>query len=192
MIIEKVDGTWNRVIVAGVNPTHFLVSHLIEGLVVMLIQSVPSILFVVFFLTEGLTWSAMLLMVLFLLLDGIAGILFGLLVSLVVKTVGASIYANMGFINPTMFISGELKLQIGFTEIVNFQLSGVIWPIQGMSKVMQVIGYSFPFASPVIALRSIVFKNSSVLDFDVQAGLAILSLWIIVPLGISFWLTWRK
>lgn len=57
---------------------------------------------------------------------------------------------------------------------------------------MQIISSFFPFAFPTVALRNIVSKNSTVADFDVTMALVVLSLWIAVPLGMSFWIVNKK
>lgn len=107
MIVERVDGTWSRVIVAGVKPRHFLLSHIIEGLAVMLIQCISTFTFVIFFLAEEVTRNGTLLILLITLLNGIAGVMFGQIVSVVTPTVGASLYVNLFFVFPAVFLSGE-------------------------------------------------------------------------------------
>jgi hypothetical protein len=46
---------------------------------------------------------------LLLIFDGMAGLLFGLLLSIVSKTVIASLFIGQLFVYPTAFISGELR-----------------------------------------------------------------------------------
>lgn len=74
----------------------------------------------------------------------------------------------------------------------NFLMLGIIWPLQGMPKFMQIIGCCFPFAFPSIAMRNVVFKDSAFADFDVQMALIVLLVWIIVPLELSLWMVKKK
>lgn len=107
MISERVDGIWNRAIVAGVKPTQFLISHLIEGLVVMFVQSIETAIFVLVFLTPSLTLNAAVLICLIILLEGIAGVMFGIVLSIACDTVSNSMYSGMFFMNPATFTGGE-------------------------------------------------------------------------------------
>lgn len=107
MISERSDGTWNRVLAAGVKPTHFLVSHLIEGLVIIIFQFFDWITYVVFFLSTQQTLNSICLLALLLLMTGIAGLCLGLLSSVIMQTVMESLIVTLHFLHPLSFISGN-------------------------------------------------------------------------------------
>lgn len=110
IIAQKLDGTWNRTIAAGAKPHHFLISHLMEGSIVMAFQLLEYAVYTLFFLTPNLTWNSAILMTLLLLFIGFAGLAFGLLSSIVTSTVLASIIFTQVFVYPASFISGEISV----------------------------------------------------------------------------------
>jgi ABC-type multidrug transport system permease subunit len=107
MIDERKSGVWSRAIVAGVKPSQFLVSHLIEGFVIMLVQFIELSVYILCFLLPPLTWKATGLLLLIFLVTGIAGIVFGVLVSLLAHDVSVSMHINQSFTKITIFICGE-------------------------------------------------------------------------------------
>lgn len=107
IISERADGTWNRVMAAGVRPNHFIISHLIEGSIITALQFFEWAIYAIFFLPPSITLNASLLTALLLLLTGISGLCFGLFVSVAAKTVMSSLVVSQNFIYPTSFISGN-------------------------------------------------------------------------------------
>ena len=92
---------------AGVHPNHFLLSHLIEGSLIMLVQFAEYVIYSLFFLSTELTMSSRMLLALLLIFAGTTGVTFGLFISIVTKTVMSSLIVSQSFIYPTSFISGE-------------------------------------------------------------------------------------
>lgn len=107
IISERVDGTWNRAIVAGVEPNHFIISHLIEGAIICFIQFTIFVAYILFMLAPQVTWNTAIVASAILLFVGNAGVAFGLLVSIVTDTVTASFMVSQIFCYPAAFISGE-------------------------------------------------------------------------------------
>ena len=167
MIDERSSGVWNRVIVAGVKPHQFLISHLIEGFVVVLIQLIFISIFVCVFLSDVKTTNSIILITLTLFLVGLFGIAFGIFASVVCKTVDASLYFNQFFNFPAVFISGML------------------WPMEAQPKFLQFIGYLSPFSYPGVAMRSIGFKNATIENFNVQMSFLVLIIWISIIFSLS-------
>ena len=108
MIDERATGVWSRAIVAGVRPSQFLISHLIEGVAVMVIQFVEISAYILLFLFPALTWKATLLMLLILFKVGISGIVFGIFVSVIMDNIAASIHINQSFMKLGFFVCGSL------------------------------------------------------------------------------------
>lgn len=105
---ERISGIWNRCLVAGVTSTHFLISHLIEGLLMLLLQLIFNAIYSIYFLSPLLSLSAALLICMLLLFIGLVGLLFGLLSSIVMKTqLGSYMMAEFAIFQ-ILYISGEL------------------------------------------------------------------------------------
>lgn len=109
IISERADGTWNRVIAAGVKPNQFLISHFLEGLVIMLVQFVEYFCYINFLLSTQLSLNATLIISSLVFLTGICGLIFGLFVSIVNTTVMGSFVVAQFFVYPTIFMSGEFN-----------------------------------------------------------------------------------
>lgn len=109
IITEKLDGTWNRTLVAGAKPYHFVLSHLIEGSIIMFIQFLEYVCYLLIFLSTNLTWNSGIILSIILLLIGMSGLVFGLLLSIVTHSVMASLMISQIFVYPVSFISGEFS-----------------------------------------------------------------------------------
>lgn len=109
MIDERATGVWNRAIVAGVKPSQFLISHLIEGIAVMIIQFVELSVYVLFFLFPSLTWKATVLSLFILFEMGVAGVVFGIFVSVISDDIAASMHINQSFMKIGFFTCGLLQ-----------------------------------------------------------------------------------
>lgn len=107
MISQRVDGTWNRAIVAGAKPYHFLISHLIEGTAIVFIQFLEYAIYTLVFLSTNLSWNSAILMCSLLFLSGMAGLVFGLFLSVTSSSVMASLMLSQIFVYPVSFLSGE-------------------------------------------------------------------------------------
>jgi ABC-type branched-subunit amino acid transport system permease subunit len=90
-----------------VRPWQFLVSHLIEGALLASVNFVIYAIFVLFFLMPDMSMNASFLLLLIVFLAGLAGTVFGVLVSVICDSVSASQYVNQAFINPATFICGK-------------------------------------------------------------------------------------
>lgn len=107
IIEERTDGTWNRNIAAGVKPHHFVLCHLVEGSMVLLIQLMEYAAYTVFFLSPNLSLNAGIIMLSLLVATGFTGLMFGLWLSIIAKTALESILVTQLFVYPTVFVSGK-------------------------------------------------------------------------------------
>lgn len=82
---ERGSGTWNRCIVAGARPIHFLMSHLLEGLLVMVIHVTEYSIYALVFLQPSLNFESAVTLCFLMLCAVLTGILFGLLCSVSMK-----------------------------------------------------------------------------------------------------------
>lgn len=162
MIEERVGGIWARTLVAGGSPLHFLLSHMLEGLLILLIQFIEFAIYTVFVFSSSLSAKAALLLSALLLLSGLTGLFFGLLLSVIMNTTLGSLTIGQFFVYPSAFISGAM------------------WPLQGMPKILQLIGCILPFGLPVSAFRAIYFKNATICDPTVYMAFVVLAFWVFV------------
>lgn len=112
VISERADGTWYRFIAAGVKPNQFIISHFLEGFIVMIIQFGEYFCYINFMLSPQLSLISTILISLLVFLTGICGLVFGLLMSIVNETVMGSFVVAQFFIYPAIFISGKFTFQI--------------------------------------------------------------------------------
>jgi hypothetical protein len=87
MIEERSCGVWDRMIVSGIDPRLFLVSHVIQGFIVMISQFLQFGVFCVVIIAPDVSLSAQALMLLVLLSVGISGVVIGSFASLFFRTV---------------------------------------------------------------------------------------------------------
>jgi hypothetical protein len=108
MITERVDGIWNRIIVAGVEEQQVLISHLITGLFVNSVHLIEASVFVFIFLAPNLSTNAAILVQLILFLNGTAGVVFGVVVSIACNSFASALNFNLFFMNLGSFACGKL------------------------------------------------------------------------------------
>lgn len=167
MIEERVGGIWARTLVAGGSPIHFLLSHMAEGLFILLIQFIEFAFYVIFVFSSSLSANAAILMLALLLLTGLTGLFVGLLVSVIMNTTLGALTIGQFFVYPSAFISGAM------------------WPLEGMPKFLQIIGCILPFGLPVSAFRAIYFKNSTICDPTVYLAFMVLTFWVFALIFLS-------
>jgi ABC-type multidrug transport system permease subunit len=120
MIDERASGVWHRALAAGVKPRHFMLSHLIEGVLLVIINFIIYSTFALVFLLPKLSLQASSLMLLILALNAIAGTIFGLFVSVIFDSVSASQYVNQALVVPMTCICGSLSLNFKAKVAANF------------------------------------------------------------------------
>lgn len=177
---------------AGASPVHFLLSHMIEGLLITTLQFAEYSIFVIFvFSSQVLSFNSALLLSLLLFLTGVAGLLFGLFLSIVMSTSLGSFFLAQFFVYPATFLSGRHSKLSNSNIFLDFVL-GAMWPIEGIPFLLKMVGYTLPFALPVAAFRSIFFKASRISEPVVYSAITLLSVWIAVELLLCFCLINRK
>lgn len=195
IIEEKLSGIWNRTLVSGARPVHFLLSHIIIGSVILGIQFLEHFVFTAFFLVMPETsHNSLVLLALLLTMTGYAGLLFGLMLSTVVKSSLQSFSVAQFFVYPAVLVSGEnLKTYDKKQPSHNpCFFSGVIWPFESIPRGLQFVGRILPFHFSSTAFKNILFKNSGILEPNVIMAFVVLSCWIVVELSLCIWFTRQK
>ncbi|XP_028968797.1 ABC transporter G family member 20 [Galendromus occidentalis] len=163
IIMENREGTTDRCWAAGVKPLEVIVSLVVSQSCIVCVQLV--LLFALVFIgfqtpLEG----SLTLVVLLTFLQGTTGMIYGLLIS--------SICAEE---------QSAMMLAVG-TFFPNLLMSGVIWPIQSMPRVVRAVAYGLPQTIPIESLRCIMYRGWGIDKFEVWSGFVISIGWAILLL----------
>jgi ABC-type multidrug transport system permease subunit len=90
MIEERSSGVWERFVLSDIDPRLFLISHIIQGLIVMMFQLVQFGVFSVVFIAPNVSIRAKFLTLSVLLSTGVTGVFIGSFASLFFRTVANS------------------------------------------------------------------------------------------------------
>jgi ABC-type polysaccharide/polyol phosphate export permease len=117
MMIEKINGIRNRLIVAGVKLHQFILAHAIEGCVMLLIHFMTCVAFTLVFFVEVKTFTSLSLIVAIFVMCGLLGIFSAFFIPLVFNDITAATLFNQFILFASMFVSG------------------VFWPIEAFPKI---------------------------------------------------------
>lgn len=165
-IIERRDGLYDRTLAAGVGQVQMLISHSIVQLVVMLVQ-ISLVVFFTFVIYKVPTNGPFVWVFILLLLQGLAGMSFGLMVSAICKEENTAIMMILGTFYP------------------NLLLAGVIWPIEAIPHWLRWFSYLQPQTLPTQSLRDLIVRGWDIDQPGVWSGFAVTSIWLVLFLGIS-------
>lgn len=165
-IIERRDGLYDRTLAAGVDQVQMLISHSIVQLVVMVVQ-ISLVVFFTFVIYKVPTNGPFVWIFLLLLLQGLAGMSFGLMVSSICREENTAIMMILGTFYP------------------NLLLAGVIWPIEAIPYWLRWFSYLQPQTLPTQSLRDLIVRGWSIDQQGVWSGFAVTSIWLVVFLIIS-------
>ncbi|XP_063216539.1 ABC transporter G family member 20-like isoform X2 [Bacillus rossius redtenbacheri] len=158
---ERRQGLVNRNFVAGVRSYEVLLSYLMSEFVIMTSQAVLLVslsLFVYKFQCIGSTALAIVIIY----LQGINGILLGLIISCSCDREETTNYLAIGSLVPLLLFCG------------------IIWPVEGMDTPVRIVSVLSPLTMPVKGLRAVMARGWTILDFEVYAGLFMTFAWTVV------------
>ncbi|XP_011883619.1 PREDICTED: ABC transporter G family member 20-like isoform X1 [Vollenhovia emeryi] len=151
IIIDRVEGVWNRSLVQGAKAKEILLSHIVVESIITIIQPIMVILIV--FPVWGLKCKGSILVIIFLLfLITFCGMMSGFVISTFCTTVLPAVFLSMG------------------NFIITTLITGCYWPTQGMPTWLDWISYIWPTTLPSQSFRGIIYKNSSISDSEVYIG----------------------
>lgn len=107
LIEDRKSGIWNRALTAGAKPNHFLVSHLIIGSVLMIIQAAEFITYAFYVGNDTQRWSFIWLVSSLIILLGFCGTLYGLCISVLTDSNLVATYFSIIVTYPFLSLSGE-------------------------------------------------------------------------------------
>ncbi|XP_015434840.1 PREDICTED: ABC transporter G family member 23-like [Dufourea novaeangliae] len=160
IITDRHSGVWDRSLVQGVTTAEILITHLISQVIVIVIQVAAALC--ISFLQFDVECKGSLATVIWLgILDGVCGMSYGFLISVMCTSTALVNYASVGSFYPLVL------------------LCGLIWPVEGMPKFLRWFSLSLPLTLPGISLRGVLEKGSSVNEPEVYQGFLVLAAWIV-------------
>ncbi|KAF5284915.1 hypothetical protein FQA39_LY16870 [Lamprigera yunnana] len=156
LLVERNEGILERSLIMGVNGIELLVSHVICDFFVLVCQVVLILIcgFTIFNLT--LKGSFVLIFVLCL-LTGFCGMSFGFALSSTLNNETAAVHIITGIATPLVL------------------LSGIVWPIEAMHKILKLFSSVFPLTVATESLRSILQRGWGLSDSHVYIGFVYIS-----------------
>ncbi|XP_068150519.1 ABC transporter G family member 20 [Drosophila tropicalis] len=160
-ISERMDGIWDRTLLAGVSATEMLWAHLLTQLIIMALQSFEVIMYIgLVFDTynngDTTTLIGLLTMTAF------CGMLFGLLISVFCKSHTEANFVATGAFYPMII------------------LCGLLWPLESMPDFLQDLVMVLPFTIPSISARNVIEKGWSITHEKVYNGFLVMAAWTII------------
>ncbi|EDW54405.1 ABC transporter G family member 20 [Drosophila sechellia] len=160
-ISERMDGIWDRTLLAGVSATEMLWAHLLTQLIIMALQSFEVIMYIgLVFDTynNGDTTTLIGLLT----LTAFCGMLFGLFISVFCKSHTEANFVATGAFYPMII------------------LCGLLWPLESMPQFLQDLVMVLPFTIPSISARNVIEKGWSITHEKVYNGFLVMAGWTII------------
>ncbi|XP_026689033.1 ABC transporter G family member 20-like [Diaphorina citri] len=161
IILERSTGLWERNSVLGVTDSEIVLSHLLVMSFFAFFQSIISVILVYFLYAVPCDGSLVLVFIL-VFLQAINGEAFGFLCSVFARSITEVNFINLGLYYPII------------------HLSGVAWPLSGMSTIIRTIGYMCPLTYAIQAVRNIQSKGWGIFNIEVLAGFISSLVWIAI------------
>ncbi|XP_076032357.1 ABC-type transporter snustorr [Oratosquilla oratoria] len=165
-IVEQKEGLLNRSWVAGVRPVEVMLAHILTQMVVMLVQ-IALILIFMFGVFDIPCKGSMLWVIFLAILQGLCGMTFGLMVSVVSDNETTAMQLALGTFYPILL------------------LSGIVWPIEGMPRVLRYISYILPQTYACDAIRAILYRGWDITYSVVWIGYLTTVFWLFAHLAIA-------
>uniref|UniRef100_A0A3Q3EUY2 ABC transporter G family member 23-like n=1 Tax=Labrus bergylta TaxID=56723 RepID=A0A3Q3EUY2_9LABR len=157
-VIERKEGLLDRCWVAGVSPLETMLAHLFSQLFVISVQILLLLLFILLVFkipNEG----SLVLVIIIIVLQGITGISFGLVISAAIDDEQNANQAALGVFYPNLIISG------------------IIWPVECIPYPLRYISLALPQTYASEALRCIMYRGWGLSRMMVWRGFAVTLGW---------------
>ncbi|XP_011170078.1 ABC transporter G family member 20 isoform X1 [Solenopsis invicta] len=159
IITDRLEGVWDRSVVQGVRSEEILLSHILIQSVIIIIHTI-IIMFVCFVVWGFDCKGSILVASLLQFLGGFIGLMFGFVISVLAKNHTMAHYTSAGSFFPLIMLNGTL------------------WPVEGMPKFLRWFSYAMPTTLPSISMRGLIYKGSSVFEWQVLIGFFVSLGWI--------------
>ncbi|XP_054166955.1 uncharacterized protein LOC128964390 [Oppia nitens] len=148
MLKDREEGILERSLVAGVNVSDYIVSHIVLQFMFLILQIVVYSV-TVLFIWELEVKGSILLLITEIFFHGFCSISFGVLISALVSTESAAMVVRIGVLLPSFFFSG------------------IIWPVESYTSFLQTLTLLSPLTLPTEAFRSIMSRGWGLSHFPV-------------------------
>ena len=164
---ERRDGLFERNIVAGIKAPEFLISYLSTQMIIICIQTI-ILLFMPYIILGRLLTGPIYAFITLTISQGLGGAAFGLLLALLSDDII------------------QITLIVIFFFICAMGTTGVVWPVENMPRIMQLMCKFFPNTIPVQSMRAIIYREWTIDFFEVYMGFVVSYVWIAIFLIMSF------
>uniref|UniRef100_A0A3Q3WKV5 Uncharacterized protein n=1 Tax=Mola mola TaxID=94237 RepID=A0A3Q3WKV5_MOLML len=157
-VLERKEGLLDRCWVAGVSSLEMMLAHLFSQLFVISVQVILLLLFILLVFkmpNEG----SLVLVIILIVLQGVTGISFGLVISAAIDDEQSANQAALGIFYPNLIISG------------------IIWPVECIPYPLRYISLALPQTYASEALRCIMYRGWGLSRFMVWRGFAVTLGW---------------
>lgn len=173
IITDRCEGVWDRSIVAGVTALEITLTHFALQVCVAFIQSWEVVLCC--FYVWGMTYAGNIFSIWFLVFaSAVTGMAYGFWVSAISENHSMANTISTGTFVPLIL------------------LSGMIWPMQAMPKIVYYISKCTPFSIPIDGLRNLIHRGWSITDFEVLDGLGVDIIWSVFLICLSTYLVKKQ
>lgn len=167
---DRISGCWNRILLSGVNIAEVILSHVIIQSFVLMIHHAQA-LFVILIYFEGLNAYQISVISLILIITQYSGLFIGLCIACLERTLMKSQFALSGL------------------SVIMLYMSGIIWPIEGMTKMLQFLAKFSPFTHSATSMKNVIMGRVNISGFDVTVPV----IWMIISIiAVTVILTKRK
>ncbi|XP_070397544.1 ABC transporter G family member 20-like [Dermacentor albipictus] len=168
---EKGDGLLERCIVAGVRPYEIVLAHVCSLSFVVVAQDL-LLLFVGFVVFELPSRGSLFDVIIIAIMQGMCGMALGLMCSAVLDNTTTAAMIVDGINYPIMMTSG-------YDKFLSPRVAGILWPLEGIPKVVRYFSYLMPLTLPADSLRSVMSKGWGLTHPNVLMGLLVNTGWTI-------------
>ncbi|XP_071335960.1 ABC transporter G family member 23 isoform X1 [Trachinotus anak] len=157
-VLERKEGLLDRCWVAGVSSMETMLAHLFSQLFVISVQIVLLLLFILLVFkmpNEG----SLVLVIILIVLQGVTGISFGLVISAAIDDEQSANQAALGIFYPNLIISG------------------IIWPVECIPYPLRYLSLALPQTYASEALRCIMYRGWDLSRMMVWRGFAVTLGW---------------
>lgn len=160
---DRISGCWNRVLLCGVDIVEILAAHIAVQSIVLLVHLAEALLiFVVYF--DGLNAQQLLTITFIIIVLQYCGLFVGIGISCITNTIMKSQLALNAMANTMLFISG------------------IMWPTEGMTKILQIFTNLTPFTLSAISMKNVVTKNGHFYHHSTLVGIFVSFIWIVLAI----------
>ncbi|XP_068084835.1 ABC transporter G family member 20 [Anabrus simplex] len=166
IVTDRTEGIWDRNIVAGVTAIEILLSHFLSQVACVVLQ-VMEVVFTSLLLF-GLECNGSLFTLLGItLMMGFCGMMFGLVISVFSSSFTMAIFMSLG----------------SYIPFIN--LSGMLWPIEGMPTALRWFSLFMPGTLPTLAVSNVLVRGWSLFHPQVYRGVLAGVAWIVLQLTLA-------